>query len=289
MILDDVAAGGEECEFVSQVAYLLPMHVIADIIGIPEGDRPWVFRCTDTTLRALDPSSGITLADRADAERQLFDYAQQLGRTKRQRPADDIWSVLINAVIDDEAGNPTALSELEVDMFFLILALAGSETTRNAISQGLAALIEHPDQLCSLRSDRSLIPRAADEMIRWASPVLYFGRTTTRDTELGGTGIPAGERVALWYASGNRDELAFDHPFEFDIRRDPNPHLSFGGGGPHYCLGANLAKKEVQVMTAGLLDRFSGIEQSGPLQWSGTGALTNVGVSLEQLPVRLLS
>jgi cytochrome P450 len=172
-------------------------------------------------------------------------------------------------------------------MFFLILALAGSETTRNAISQGLVALLQHPDQLAALRADRALIPRAADEMIRWASPVLYFGRTVTRDVDLGGTRIEAGERVALWYASGNRDAAAFDRPLDFDIRRDPNPHLSFGGGGPHYCLGANLAKKEVQVMTGALLDRFSHIEQSAPLQWSGTGALTNVGVSLERLPVRL--
>ena len=286
MILD-AAGEREECEFVSEVAYQLPMHVIADIVGIPDEDRASVFRWTDTMMRAYDPSAGLTLADRAHAERTLFDYAQQLGRAKRQRPEDDVWSVLINAVIDDEHGNPTALSELEVDMFFLILALAGSETTRNAISQGLVALLQHPDQLAALRADRSLIPRAADEMIRWASPVLYFGRTVTRDVDLGGTRIEAGERVALWYASGNRDAAAFDRPFDFDIRRDPNPHLSFGGGGPHYCLGANLAKKEVQVMTGALLDRFSHIEQSAPLQWSGTGALTNVGVSLERLPVRL--
>ena len=287
MIIDQVAERGEECEFVSEVAYLLPMHVIADIVGIPDEDRAWVFHCTDTVLRALDPSSGLTLADRSDAERRLFDYAQELGRAKRDRPADDIWSVLINAVIEDESGHPTALSELEVDMFFLILALAGSETTRNAISQGLVALLEHPDQLAALRCDRSLMARASDEMIRWASPVLYFGRTATQDVELGGASIHAGDRVALWYASGNRDGAAFEHPYEFDIRRDPNPHLSFGGGGPHYCLGANLAKKEVQVIMAALLDRFSDIEPRGPVQWSGTGAFTNVGVSLERLPVRL--
>jgi cytochrome P450 len=173
-------------------------------------------------------------------------------------------------------------------MFFLILALAGSETTRNAISQGLLALLDHPDQLSALRDDRSLLPGAAEEMIRWASPVLYFGRTATRDTDLGGTAIRGGDRVVLWYPSGNRDEATFDQPFVFDIRRDPNPHVSFGGGGPHYCLGANLARKEVQVMTGGLLDHFGGIQRAGPLQWSGAGALSNVGASLERLPVRLL-
>jgi cytochrome P450 len=287
MIVDQIAEGDDECEFVSEVAYQLPMHVIADIVGIPEEDRSWVFHCTETILKGIDPTSGLTLADRSKAETELFAYAQQLGRLKRQHPDDDIWSVLINAVIDDEVGNPTELSELEVDMFFLILALAGSETTRNAISQGLVALLEHPDQLASLRADRSLLPRAADEMIRWASPVLYFGRTATRDVDLGGAPIGAGDRVVLWYASGNRDGEVFDHPFDFDIRRDPNPHLSFGGGGPHYCLGANLAKKEVQVITSALLDRFAGIEQIGPLQWSGTGAISNVGVSLQRLPLRL--
>jgi cytochrome P450 len=288
IILDGVAEGGEDCEFVSEVAYRLPMHVIADIIGIPEEDRPWVFHCTDLMMKAADPASGLTTDDRSGAEGELFEYARHLGQVKRQHPDDDIWSTLIYAVIHDEGGNPTSLSELELDMFFLILALAGSETTRNAISQGLLALLDHPDQLSALRADRSLLPRAAEEMIRWASPVLYFGRTATRDVELGGARIGSGDRVVLWYPSGNRDEATFDQPFDFDIRRDPNPHVSFGGGGPHYCLGANLARKEVQVMTGGLLDHFGEIQRAGPLRWSGAGALSNVGASLERLPVRLL-
>jgi cytochrome P450 len=283
-----VAERDGDCEFVSEVAYQLPMHVIADIIGIPEADRQWVFRCTDRMMKASDPGSGRSIDDRSVAEGELFEYARHLGRVKRQRPDDDIWSTLIDAVIADEGGHPTSLSELELDMFFLILALAGSETTRNAISQGLVALLDHPDQLSDLRADRSLLPRAAEEMIRWASPVLYFGRTATRDTELGEARIHRGDRVVLWYPSGNRDESAFARPFDFDIRRHPNPHVSFGGGGPHYCLGANLARREVQVMTAGLLDRFGAIEQAGPLQWSGAGALSNVGASLDRLPVRLL-
>jgi cytochrome P450 len=275
-----------EVEFVSEVAYQLPMHVIADIMGIPDEDRPWVFARTDTMLRALDPTSGLDARDRQRAERDLFDYAQRLGAAKRERPADDIWTILTTAAIAADDGVPTSLSELELDMFFIILALAGSETTRNAISQGLMALVAHPDQMQALRDDPSMMPSATDEMIRWASPVLYFGRTVTHDVELGGQSIPAGDRVVLWYPSGNRDEAAFADPFDFDLRRSPNPHVSFGGGGPHYCLGANLAKKEVSVLMRMLLDRFARIEITGEPVWMGSGASSNVGVSVDRLPVR---
>ena len=207
-------------------------------------------------LRALDPTSDVDPSQRHVVERELFDYAQQLSAYKREHPGDDIWTILTKAEIVSDDGQPTSLSVLELDMFFIILALAGSETTRNAISQGLMALLAHPDQMQALRDDPSLMPSATDEMIRWASPVLYFGRTVTHDVELGGVTIPAGERVVLWYPSGNRDDTVFSDPFRFDVRRSPNPHVSFGGGGPHYCLGANLAKKEVSVLMRLLLDRF---------------------------------
>jgi cytochrome P450 len=281
------AAERGDVEFVSEVAYLLPMHVIADIMGIPDDDRPWVFQRADTMLRALDPTSGVDPGDRLTAERDLFDYAQRLGAEKRDRPGDDIWTILTTAEIANDDGDPTSLSELELDMFFIILALAGSETTRNAISQGLMALVAHPDQMQLLRDDPSVLPSATDEMIRWASPVLYFGRTVTRDVEIGGVTIPRGDRVVLWYPSGNRDDNAFADPFRFDLRRNPNPHVSFGGGGPHYCLGANLAKKEVSVIMRALLDRFPRIEITGEPVWTGGGACSNVGVSVDKLPVRL--
>jgi cytochrome P450 len=286
LILGAVEARGE-CELVSEVAYQLPMHVIADIIGIPEADRPWVFERTDAMLRAIDPRAGLGDAERVAPERELFQYAQALGRHKREGPGDDIWTLLIDAVIAGDDGTPTSLSELELDMFFVILALAGSETTRNAISQGLMALLGHPDQLADLRADPGLLPSAVDEMIRWASPVLYFGRTATRDVELGGARIEAGDRVVLWYPSGNRDERAFVDPFRFDIRRSPNPHVSFGGGGPHYCLGANLARKEISIMIGSLLSRFTEIEIVGDPVWSGAGPAHNVGVSIDELPVRV--
>ncbi len=285
-ILDEVATRGE-CDFVRDVAYQLPMHVIADIVGIPEGERPWVFERAEVLLRALDPTSPLTEADRLSAEADIFGYAQRLSRAKRAHPDDDVWTKLTVAEIADDDGRPTSLSEIELDMFFVILTLAGSETTRNAITQGLMALLDHPDQLRDLRADPSLTVSATDEMIRWASPVLFFGRTATADVELGGQSIRAGDRVILWYPSGNRDERAFADPFRFDIRRTPNPHVSFGGGGPHYCLGANLAKKEVHVMMRALLDRFDGIEIIGDAEWSGGGPVHNVGVSVNRLPVAL--
>ena len=285
-ILDDFAARGGG-DFVTEVAYQLPMHVIADIVGIPESDRPWVFERAEAMLLGFDPASGVTDDERRRAEIDLFGYAQTLGQHKRAEPADDIWTVLTNAEIAGDDGRPTRLGELELDLFFVVLALAGSETTRNAISQGLMALLAHPDQLQALRDDPALIGPATDEMIRWSSPVLYFGRTVTRDTTLGDERLAEGDRVVLWYPSGNRDERAFDDPFRFDIRRSPNNHVSFGGGGPHYCLGASLAKKEVQVLTAALLERFARIEITDEPVWSGVGPAVNVGVSVSHLPVRV--
>jgi cytochrome P450 len=277
-VLDDVAARGE-CDFVTDVAYQLPMHVIADIVGIPDSDRTWVFHQAETMLRSQDPASGLGADERGTAEIELFHYASELGAKKRAQPADDIWTIL----------SGTDLSEFELDLFFLVLTLAGSETTRNAISQGLVALLDHPDQMQRLREDPQLRPSATEEMIRWASPVLFFGRTATRDVELDGARIEAGDRVVMWYPSGNRDESVFHEPFRFDIERHPNPHVSFGGGGPHYCLGASLAKKEVHVMMGALLDRFDAIELTGPGRWSGSGPVHNVGVSLDHLPVRFSS
>jgi cytochrome P450 len=284
-ILDAVAAKGE-CDFVQDVAYQLPMHVIADIVGIPEDERPWVFERAEILLKSLDPTTSLTEADRLSAQADIFQYAQALSRRKRAEPGDDVWTKLTVAEITDEDGSPTALSEIELDMFFVILTLAGSETTRNAMSQGLMALLDHPEQLRDLRADPSLTVSAADEMIRWASPVLFFGRTATTDVEIGGASVRAGDRVILWYPSGNRDDAAFPDPFRFDIRRTPNPHVSFGGGGPHYCLGANLAKKEVQVMMRAFVERFD-VEVLGAAQWSGGGPVHNVGVSVERLPVRV--
>jgi cytochrome P450 len=285
-VLDAAAARGE-CDFVRDVAYQVPMHLIADIVGIPESDRPWVFAATDTMMRAADPQSGLTPDDRARAERELFEYARRLGADKRDRPDDDVWSLLAVAEIDDDGGGRSRLSELELDMFFLILSIAGSETTRNAISQGLVALLEHPDQLAALRADRSLLDTATDEVIRWASPVTSFGRTATTDVELDGCAVRAGDRLTMWFPSANRDERAFADPFRFDVTRSPNHHVSFGGGGVHYCLGAHLARREVRTVLDQLLTRFATLEVTGPLAWAAAGPDQTVGTSLDRLPVRL--
>ncbi len=287
-ILDDVIARGDDIvDFVEDVAYLLPMHVIADIVGIPEEDRPSVFERIDYVLRSYDPAAGISETDQLTAQLECFEYAQRLSEQKRADPTDDIWTTLTTAEVPDDDGEPTGLSDQELDAFFMILAVGGSETTRNVLAQGLMALVEQPDQIAALRADPRLLPGAADEMIRWASPVLMFGRTATRDVVLGDQLIVAGDRVVLWYPSANRDELVFTDPNHFDIHRRPNPHVSFGGGGPHYCLGANLAKKEVQVMLGALVRRFGTIELAGPPQWMGAGPVHNVGVSIDHLPVRL--
>ncbi|WP_300682339.1 cytochrome P450 [Nocardioides sp.] len=277
---------GHEVDFVSRIAFPLPMHVIADIVGIPEDDRAWVFGRTDLLLQAADPANQISEADYGTLMVEIYEYAQRLSEHKRREPADDIWSLLAQAGADGPDGDVARLSGAELDAFFMILAIAGSETTRNALSQGLLELIRHEDQVAALRADPGLLPTAAEEVLRWSSPALMFGRTATRDVELGGRQIAAGDRVVLWYPAGNRDERVYDRPDEFDITRSPNPHLSFGGGGAHFCLGANLARTEIQAMLGALLRRFD-VEVVGPPVWSGAGPVHNVGVSVEQLPVRL--
>ena len=283
-ILDDASAEGT-CDFVQDVAYVLPMHVIADIVGIPEHERPWVFERTDLAMRAHSPESKLTLADTEAAQFELFQYATELTARKRAEPADDTWTLIAQAELPAEDGSVHKLEGFELEMFFVILAIAGSETTRNALSQGLMALDAHPDQLEELRDRPEIMATAADEMIRWASPVLYFARTATCDTVLGDQPIAAGDRLVLWYPSGNRDERAFDDPNRFDIHRSPNPHVSFGGGGPHFCLGANLARKEVHVLINAALRRFD-VEVLGDPVWTGGGPFNNVGVSVDHLPVR---
>ena len=277
LVLDEVAAE-PELDFVPSIAYQLPMHVIGDIIGIPEVDRPEVFQITDTLLRAMDPLEGITSEQRETAEVGLYNYAHSLSEAKRANPADDVWSILATGELD----------EFELDLFFLILTLAGSETTRNALTQGLMALLAHPDQLRELRQDPSMLPQATEEILRWSSPVICFGRSVTRDVELGGQQLRSGDRVALFYPSANRDDRVFDDPHQFDIRRSPNPHVAFGGGGPHFCLGARLARTELQVMIGEILRRFESIEITGDPVWLSAGPAINVGVAVQSLPVRLV-
>ena len=286
-ILDDVVAAGGEVDFVRDVAELLPLHVIGDIIGIDERDRTMVFDSTNTILRAFDPEGGVGLEERLATEGRLFAYASEHNARKRVEPTDDIWSVLVTGEVLDDDGTPTALSDHEIDLFFFLLAAAGSETSRNAISAGLLALVEHPEQLARLRADPSLIDTTVEEILRWSSPVSYFRRTATRDVDLHGTTIREGDAVTFWHPSANRDEEVFEDPFAFDVGRTPNDHVSFGGGGPHFCLGAALARREVRIMFEALLRRFDTWEVTGAPGYSVPGALVTVVCSIDRLPVRL--
>jgi cholest-4-en-3-one 26-monooxygenase len=271
-----------EFDFVSEVAYKLPMHMIADIVGIPEGDREWLFSMVNQLLGSLDPNGDLTKDDALGFQVQMFEYAQRLGQAKRASPTDDVWTTLSTVEVDGDG-----LGETELDFFFMLLTAAGSETTRNAIAVGLATLVEHPEQFDRLRTDRSLLKSAVDEIIRWASPVSYFARRATVDLEIRGVPIKAGDRVTLWYASANRDEDVFTDPFRFDITRTPNPYVSFGGGGPHYCLGANLAKLEVATLFDELLRCTRQIEVLTPIVWQYLSFTNPVLLATKELRVRM--
>lgn len=208
---------------------------------------------------------------------ELYAYANRLAAEKRSSPTDDIMSVLLGAEIGGDR-----LSELEFDLFFLLLAVAGNETTRNLISHGMQALIEHPDQRAKLLADPSLLPGAVEEMLRWGTPVMHFRRTAQRATEIGGQPIAEGDKVVIWYISANRDEAVFDDPYRFDITRSPNEHVAFGGGGPHFCLGANLARLEITIMFEQLLARLPDMELAGPVDRLRSNFINGI----KHMPVR---
>lgn len=285
-IVDGALSRGD-VDFVEEVAYQLPMHMIADIMGIPVADRPQIFEWASTVITAPDPRLGGDATATIEAQIALYTYAHELGEQKRRRPADDVWTTLINAEIAQPDGTPTTLAEGELDLFFLLLTLAGSETTRSAITGGLVALLEHPDQLARLRDDPGLMTGAVDEIIRWTSPVTYFRRTVTTDTEIAGVPVPAGDRVTMWYPSANRDGAVFVDPHRFDIARADSQHVAFGGGGLHYCLGANLAKREIRVMFEELFARVGAIEITGDAEWSVQGLGNPIATFCSRLPVRL--
>ena len=283
----DAAAEAGTCNFVHDVAYQLPMHIIGDIIGIPEEDRADVFGWTEAIMAAPDPEAGISDEARFDAGMRLDRYARALGDDKRRHPVDDVWSILTTAEIEGDDGEPWRLTTSELDQFFSILAVAGSETTRSVISGGLLAFQEHPDQWQRLLADPSLLSTTVEELLRWASPVACFARTATRDVELDGQHVAARDRVSLWFPAANRDPRVFDRPDEFDINRDPNPQVSFGGGGSHFCLGAHLARNEIRTMFQELLTRFPDVEIIGAPSYLVSAPEQAIAVSLSDLPVRL--
>jgi methyl-branched lipid omega-hydroxylase len=262
-IVDAVAARGE-CDFVQDVAAALPLQIICDMMGIPRSENRRIFELTNVILGVGDPEYVSSLEQLMAAGMELFQYGLQLAEDRLDNPQDDITTLLMHAEVEDEQGAKHRLTTSELGSFFLLLVAAGNETTRNAISHGLLALTDNPDQRRIWQDDfEGVSPTAVEEIVRWATPVIHFRRTATRDTVVGGQEIKAGEKVVMLYNSANRDERAFDDPFKFDVRRTPNEHVGFGAGGPHFCLGANLARREIKVMFEELFRRLPDIEVSG--------------------------
>ena len=259
-IIDQVIEAGE-ADFVTQISAELPLQVIADLLGVPKEDRHKMFDWSNHMVGNEDPEYQETTDMAANAAMELYAYAAELYGKKRIDPHADLMSVLTTVEVDGER-----LSELELELFFLMLTVAGNETTRNLMSGAMHTFFQHPDQWQRLLDDRRLLPTAVDEMLRYVSPVMNFRRTATVDTELSSHPIAAGDKVVFFHTSANRDEEVFDEPNTFDIGRNPNPHISFGGGGPHFCLGANLARMEINVMFEHLLDRLPDIRQDGEEQ-----------------------
>ncbi|MBM3671904.1 MAG: cytochrome P450 [Actinobacteria bacterium] len=260
-IVDKIADRGE-CDFVVDVAAELPLQVIAEMMGVPQEDRHKVFEWSNRMIGNQDPEYAVSDDDVQEAFVEMFAYANDLATEKRANPGDDIISVLLDADVEGER-----LTDLEFDVFFELLAVAGNETTRNLISHGMLALIEHPDQRAKLLADMSQLPVAVDEMLRYASPVMYMRRTAQSDMTLHGETIKKGDKVALWYIAADHDPDVFDNPHTFDISRTPaDDFVAFGGGGPHFCLGSHLARLEIQVMFEELLTRIPEMELAGPVE-----------------------
>ena len=258
LIVDNVIERGE-CDFVEDLASELPLQAIAEIMGVPQEDRRLLFEWSNRLIGIDDPEYGN--ADGTAAFAQLYAYVNELATQRRSDPRDDIVTRLINAEVEGDH-----LSELEFDMFMLLLTVAGNETTRNSTSWGMLALMQHPEQYRALRQDPSRLDMAVEEILRWASPVYHFRRTAALDTEVHGQPIGAGDKVVIWHISANRDEAVFKDPYTFDISRSPNEHVAFGGGGPHYCLGANLARAELKIIFRELIERIPEMRLAGQPQ-----------------------
>jgi cholest-4-en-3-one 26-monooxygenase len=259
-IIDGVVEKGH-ADFVTDLSAELPLQVIAELLGVPPQDRHRMFEWSNRMVGNEDPEYQGQAEEALIAAMELYAYASELYGTKRIDPHADLMSVLTTVEVDGEQ-----LSEMELELFFLLLTVAGNETTRNLMSGAMHAFFQNPAQWQRLLADRSLLPTAVDEMLRFVTPVMNFRRTAMTDLTLSDTKIASGDKVVFFHASANRDEDIFDDPDTFDVGRDPNPHVAFGGGGPHFCLGANLARMEIRVMFEHLLDRLPDIHQDGDVQ-----------------------
>ena len=262
MIIDRVCEQGH-ADFVNDLSAELPLQAIAEMMGIPLEDRLKIFDWTNAMIGGDDPDVVASREDLIASSMELFAYSNALQKERRDKPADDIITTLLSADIDGEK-----LTETEFDMFFLMLCVAGNETTRNSMTHGMHGFFQFPDQWEKYRSDPDRYAATmADEVVRWATPVLHFRRQAMRDYEVGGVKIKEDDKVVMWHIAANRDPRAFDDPWRFDIERTPNDHVGFGGGGPHFCLGANLARMEIRLMFKGIAERLPDIRLVGDLDY----------------------
>ena len=276
----DAALPKGEFDFVAEISSEIPMQVFAEILGVPQEDRRYIIDLGDRLLGNQDPEyfvppdpSHRLLPFSSPAATEMFEFGRKMAAARRKQPGNDIITQL--------AFEP--LTQREFDVYFVLLATAGNETTRHTITHGLVALCEHPDQMQRLRDDPELSKPAADEMLRWATPVHHFRRTTTTETELAGVTIPPLAKVTTWLVSGNRDDSVFDEPDRFDVGRAPNKHMAFGPGGIHTCMGAHLARMEVRITFEELLKRVKTIELAGPPE----RLRSNFFNGIKRLPVRV--
>ncbi|MGZ4154732.1 MAG: cytochrome P450 [Actinomycetota bacterium] len=287
-VLDRALPEGE-FDFVSEISRELPIRFLCTIFTVPQEDAPQLIAWGDRMLANQDPELADLVVDRDDTEKyrllqfrspaalEVFEYAARQRDARLDEPTEDVITALTLAQREG------TLDERELLNYFAILMIAGNETTRHTISSGMLALMQHPDQLQLLKDDPSLIPSATEEILRWATPVLHFRRTATRDVELRGQRIKAGDKVVTWYISANRDESVFPDPYVFDVTRKPNDHVTFGPGGPHFCLGAHLARLETKILFQELLPRLASIELAGPVE----RIRSNFVNGIKRMPVRV--
>ncbi len=278
-------------DFVKEVSADFPIRVLARMLDVPDEDTGRLIAWGNRMIGNTDPDYADVLLGHADSDKykhlpfrspaalEVFEYGRKLAAERRGGDGEDLVSKLVNREPMD--GEP--LTATEFDNYFLLLVVAGNETTRHTISHSMLALLQNPDQLALLQQRPELIPGAVEEMLRWASPVYHFRRTATRDVELRGREIRAGDKVVMWFASGNRDEEVFDDPYRFDVNRSPNDHVAFGKGSPHFCLGNNLARLEIRLMFETLLPRIGRAELAGPVK----RVRSNFVNGIKTLPVRI--
>jgi cytochrome P450 len=289
-IVLDHALPKTEFDFAAEISRELPIRVLARIMGVPDKDLPMCIELGDAMIAQADPEYSRAVIDKEDTSEyrllpfrspaavELMHYGHGLAEERRREPREDLVTKLVQAEVEGER-----LSEREFDNFFCLLIVAGNETTRHAISHGMLALHAHPDQWERLRDDPGLMPLATEEILRWASPTMHFRRTVGQDLDLHGTRISEGDKIVVWFVSGNYDDEVFPEPDRFDVGREPNPHMAFGSGGPHVCLGAHLARLEVRVMFEELLPRLGDLEVTGAIERLRSNFINGI----KHLPVRV--